>query len=86
MSLVYARRVGRKKSDTNRHILIRLKKYCDKDDLLSSAGNSPYVFDNFTVEYKNEIEKVHTSFMKRTLHVSKYSSNTSGGRYWFTYT
>ena len=74
VSFVYARRVGRKKSDTNRHILIRLKN-CDKDDLLSSAGNSPYVFENFTAEYKNEIEKVHTSFMKRTLNVSKYSSN-----------
>ena len=48
---------------------------CDKDDLLSSAGNSPYVYENFTAEYKNEIEKVHTSFMKRTLNVSKYSSN-----------
>ena len=75
VSFVYTRRVGRNKSDTNRHILIRLKNYCGKDDLLSSAGNSPYVFENFTAEYKNEIEKVHTSFMKRTLNVSKYSSN-----------
>ena len=66
---------ARYKSDTNRNILIRLKNYCDKDDLLSSAGNSPYVFENFTAEYKNEIEKVHTSFMKITLNVSKYSSN-----------
>ena len=72
VSIVYARRVGRKKSDTNRHILIRLKNYCDKDDLLSSAGNSPYVFENFTAEYNNEI---HTSFMKMNVNVSKYSSN-----------
>ena len=50
---------------------IRLKNYCDKDDFLNTAGNSPYVFENFTTEYKNEIEKVHTSFMKRTLNVSK---------------
>ena len=52
-------------------VSIRLKNFCDKDNLLSSAGNSPYVFENFTAEYKNEIEKVHTSFMKRTLNVSK---------------
>ena len=75
VSFEYARRVGRKKSDTNRHILIRLKNYCDKDDLVSSAGNSPYVFENCTAQYKNEIEKVHISFMKGTLNVSKYSSN-----------
>ena len=54
--------VGRKKSDTHRHILIRLKNYCDKDDLLSSTGTAPYVFENFTAEYNNGIEKVHTSF------------------------
>ena len=60
VSFVYARRVGRNKSYTNRHILIRLKNYCDKDDLLSSTGNSPYVFENFTAEYKNEIETVRS--------------------------
>ena len=75
VSFVYARRVGRKKSDTNRHILSRLKNYCDKDDVLSFAGHSPYVFENFTTGYKNEIEKVHASFTKRTLNVSEYSSN-----------
>ena len=75
VSFVYARHVGRNKSDTSGHILIRLKNYCDKDDLLRSAGNSSYVIQNFTVEYKNYIEKVHTSFMKRTPKVSKYSSN-----------
>ena len=78
VSFVYALRVGRKKSDTRRHILIRLKNYCDRYDLLSSVGKSPYAFENFTAEYKNEIEKVRTSFMKRTLNVSKYSSKYVG--------
>ena len=77
MSFVYAQRKSRKKSDTNRHILIRLKNYCDKDDLVNSAGNSPYVVENFTAGYKNEIEKVHISFMKRIVNVSKYSINKS---------
>ena len=57
VSFVYARRVGRKKSDTNRHILIRLKNYCDKDDLFSSAGNSPYVFENFLQSIKMRLKR-----------------------------
>ena len=57
VSFVYIRRVGRKKSDTNRHILICLKNYCDKVDLLSSAGNSPYTFENNTTEYKMRLKR-----------------------------
>ena len=32
-------------------------------------------FENFVVNYETAIEKVHTSFMKRTLDISKYASN-----------
>ena len=71
---VYTRLVGWKKSGTNKHILIRLTNNCGQDDLLNFAGYSPYVFANFTAEYNNDIKKVHTSFMKRSLNMSKYSS------------
>ena len=59
VSFVNVRCVGRKKSGTNRRILIRPKNYCDKDNLLSSVGNSPHVFENFTAKHKHEIEKVY---------------------------
>ena len=74
ISFAYARRVGRKIPNTNSCILIRLKDYDDNVKLLTCT-NSPYNFDNFVVNYDNSIEKVHTSFMKRTLNISKYAGN-----------
>ena len=37
--------------------------------------NSTYNFEKFVVNYQNAIEKVHTSFIKATLNISKYASN-----------
>ena len=67
--------MGRKILNTNRRILIPLNDYGDKVDLLTCANNSPYNFENFVVTYENVIEKVHTSFMKRTLNISEHASN-----------
>ena len=42
---------------------------------MTCANNSPYNFEKFVVNYENAIEKVHTSFMKRTLNITQYASN-----------
>ena len=60
---------------TNRLIRIRLDDYGHKVNLLTCANNSRYNFENFVVSYENAIEKVHTSFMKRTSNISKYTSS-----------
>ena len=75
ISFAYARHVGRKVLDTNRRILIPINDYGDKIDLLTRGNNSRYSFDNSFGKYGNDIERVHTSFMIRTLDISKYASN-----------
>ena len=47
----------------------------DNVDLLKCAKTFLYKFEYFVVNYENAIEKMHTSFLKRVLNISKYTSN-----------
>ena len=55
-------------------ILIKLKSYSDKLELLRKSVNNTWKFSNFEDKEEN-IEKVQTDFCKRALNVSKYASN-----------
>ena len=71
----YARRVGtRSANDQPRKILIKLKDYSDKLELLRLMSDSPYSISNFE-EKESIIEKVHHDFCKKSLNISKYASN-----------
>ena len=82
----YARRVGRlsENDSITRKILIKLKFYSDKQELLRSATDHSFVVSDF-IEKENVIEKVHHDFCKKSLNISKYASNmavqTELGRY-----
>ena len=76
--LEYARRVGNRPVNNGppRKILIKLKSYSDKEEILRLANHSGYQISNF-VENENEIEKIHHDFCKKSLNISKYASNTA---------
>ena len=75
----YARRVGKKSNNSNRKIIIRLQNYSDKNEILRFSQNTTYVFDNYDTDSKDimrdNIEKVHTAYLKKTLNVTKFASN-----------
>ena len=73
----YARRVGRQNADERpRKILVKLKSYDDKLEILGLTNSHNYVISNF-VENDYSIEKVHNDFSKKALNVSKYASNSA---------
>ena len=72
----YSRRVGRLGVDgTARKILVKLKYYSDKQELLRSS-HIDYSISNFA-EKELSIEKVQNDFCKKSLNMSKYASNTA---------
>ena len=73
-----ARRVGRRSIDgaTHRKILVKLKKYSDKQELFRLTSGGTFKISNF-METESVIEKVHHDFCKKSLNISKYSSNTA---------
>ena len=74
----YARRVGKRSTDglNTRKILVKLKSYSDKKELLRLAINHNRPISNF-IEKEYDIEKVHNDFCKKSLNVSKYASNVA---------
>ena len=73
----YARRVGKRNADERpRKILIKLKSYSDKLEILGLTNSHNYVISNF-VENDYSIEKVYNDFSKKSLNVSKYASNAA---------
>ena len=53
-----------------------MKNYTDKTTLLST-NNSNYIFNNFTPPNYSDISKNHLDFCKKSLNISKFSSNTA---------
>ena len=74
----YARRVGKRPivNGPPRKILVKLKCYSDKLELMSSVDNTVYKISKF-IEYENAIEKVHYDYCKKSMNISKYASNTA---------
>ena len=74
----YARRVGRRATDSSdpRKILIKFKYYSDKQELLNNLNSCPFDISNF-VEAESPLEKVHHDFCKKSLNMSKFTSNTA---------
>ena len=72
----YARRVGRVNPNQKSRILVKLKKFEDKENLLRSNCSS-YRFTNFETRDRSDVEKMHADYCKRTLNMSKYSSTTA---------
>ena len=71
----YAHRVGKKIPNTNRHNLYSTQWLYWLSRLVICANKSPYNFENCVVKHENAFEKLHTSFMKRILDISKYASS-----------
>ena len=74
VSIKYARRVGKLSSGAKRRILVSLKYYSDKKNILRQSINSSDI-RNFRENGNNELEKLHMNYAKRTLNLSKYASN-----------
>ena len=72
----YARRVGKYVPGQNRRFIIKMKNYTDKTTLLST-NNSNYIFNNFTPPNYSDISKNNLDFCKKSLNISKFSSNTA---------
>ena len=74
----YARRVGKRPANNGppRKILIKLGSYSDKMELFSALDDSVYHISKF-YEYKDDIEKVHHDYCKKSLNISKYASSTA---------
>ena len=79
VSFEYAKRVGKKPSNssqnTNRKILVKLEKYSDKLALLSK-DQADFKLSNFETPCLSDLDKLHLSFCKKSLNMSKYASNT----------
>ena len=73
IQFISARRVGRKQNSMPRNILVKLKTYDDKEFLLRQ---NPNFITNFESKTPHKVERVHTSFCKRSLNVNKYASTT----------
>ena len=71
----YARRVGKYVRGQNRRILIKLNNLNDKHKILRKECD--YNFVNFTPPEYSDIDKVQFKFLKRSLNVSKFASNTA---------
>ena len=74
VSLKYARRVSKLSSGAKRRILVSLKYYSDKENVLCQSTHSRDIRD-FRENENNISEKLHMNYAKRTLHFSKYASN-----------
>ena len=72
----YARRVGKPNMNQSRKILVKLKRYTDKEKILRSDCSS-YKFTNFENTSYSDIAKMHMDFCKKALNVSKFCSNTA---------
>ena len=74
VSIKYAHRVGKLSSGAKRRILVNLKYYSDKENILHQSTHSADIRD-FREKESNILEKLHMSYAKRTLNLSKYASN-----------
>ena len=74
VSIKYARRVGKLSSGAKRRILVSLKYYSDKENILRQSTHSADIRD-FREKESNILEKLHMNYAKRTLNLSKYASN-----------
>ena len=74
----YARRVGKKSNNSNegRKILVKLALFSDKEALLNNTQNE-FVLSNFEPPSYSDIEKIHISYCKKSLNMSKYASSTA---------
>ena len=72
VSIKYARRVGKLSSGAKRRILVSLKYYSDKENILRQSTHSADIRD---LGESNILEKLHMNYAKRTLNLSKYASN-----------
>ena len=73
----YARRVGRRPTDnaSSRKILVKLKFYSDKLELLQNSNDNTFSISEFS-DTEHILEKVQHDFIKKALNVTKFSSNT----------
>ena len=74
VSIKYARRVGKLSPGAKRRILVSLKYYSDKENILRQSTHTNDIRD-FKEKDTNVLDKLHTNYAKRTLHLSKYASN-----------
>ena len=70
----YARRVGKVDLNGKRKILVKLKYFTDKESLMC-IQNSTYRLSNFSDQNYSEITKMQLDYCKKSLNLSKYSSN-----------
>ena len=76
LPFVYARRVGKYSPTQNRRFIIKMKYYEDKETLLRLMDTN-YTFTNFIQPNYSDISKKQLDFCKKSLNLSKYSSNTA---------
>ena len=74
VSIKYARRVGKLSPGAKRRVLVSLKYYSDKENLLRQSTHTNDIRD-FKEKDTNVLEKLHMNYAKRTLNLSKYASN-----------
>ena len=74
VSIKYARRVGKLSPGAKRRILVSLKYYSDKENILRQSTHTNDIRD-FKEKDTNVLDKLHTNYAKRTLNLSKYASN-----------
>ena len=74
---IYARRIGRqdKSNNGNKKIIIRLKHYFDKQEIICKSKTGRYTFSNFNDDTQEQAEMVHTEYMKKVINLNKYASN-----------
>ena len=74
VSIKYARQVGKLSSGAKRRILVNLKYYSDKENVLRQSTHSADIRD-FREKESSISEKLHMNYAKRTLNLSKYANN-----------
>ena len=74
VSTKYACRVGKLSPGAKRRILVSLKYYSDKENILRQSTHTNDIRD-FKEKDTNVLEKLHMNYAKRTLNLSKYASN-----------
>ena len=74
VSTKYACRVGKLSPGAKRRILVSLKYYSDKENILRQSTHTNDIRD-FKEKDTNVLEKLHMNYAKRTLNLSKYASS-----------